>query len=239
MNKFNYILIIIFLFCGQAYAEKGEDDSLEASCLTTKNSKSNMSNLEFKRYDNNLDLPLINLISDEGIILPEYLADKLKKESVSNTEVAFAKENNVKFEVVNIKLLKGLYGQLLTHYDITNKETPCAKNVYSCFHSSFTSQLQALDCNNISSNELMAQNIKSNIGLAANENVYAYDFYKTIALVEKSEGNTVSLTLFSKNENSPLESVWMVIINSSSSTSLDTIIEALSRDNIVEGSLFK
>jgi hypothetical protein len=239
MKKFNYILIIIFSLCGQAFAENNKANFIKESCLTVKNSKSNMSNLIFQKYDNNEELSLVNFITDEGLILPDYLADKLKKESVSNTEVAFAKENNVKFEVVNIKLLKGLYGQLLTHYDITNKETPCAKNVYSCFHSSFTSQLQALDCNNISSNELMAQNIKSNIGLAANENVYAYDFYKTIALVEKSEGNTVSLTLFSKNENSPLESVWMVIINSSSSTSLDTIIEALSRDNIVEGSLFK
>jgi len=239
MNKFTYILIIIFSLCGQAFAENNKANFIKESCLTVKNSKSNMSNLIFQKYDNNDELSLVNFITDEGLILPDYLADKLKKVIVSNSEIAYANESEVEFEVVNIKLSEGLYGKLLRHYDISTKESQCAQSVYNCFHSSFTSQLQELDCTDVSSDELMAQNIKSNIGVATKEHVYAYDFYKTIALVKKTEGKTVSLTLFSKNENDPLESVWMVFVNSSSSTALDAIIEALSKANVVEGNLFK
>ena len=229
----------MFSLCGQVHAENNKVNSIKKSCQIVKNSKSNMSDLIFEEYDNNGRLPLVNLITDEGLILPDYLTGKLKKVIVSNSELAYANEYGVKFEVASIKLPKGLYGELLKHFDISNKETQCAQNVYSCFHYSFTSKLQTLDCNDITSNELMAQNIKSNIGVAANGHVYAYDFYKTIALVEKAEGKTVSLTLFHQNENDPLEGVWMVFINSKSSKVMDTIIEALSKANVVEGSLFK
>ena len=239
MSKFSYMLIIIYFLCHQASATTNKGNCLKNSCLIAKNSASNMSNLVFEKYVKNIDFPLMTLVKDEGLILPKYLTNKLEKERISNTEMAFAEVAGVKFEVVNIAFSQGIYDKSLDYFKLSKVNEPCSQSVFDCFRYSLTTPLNTLNCNNTSPNAVMAQNIKSNMGITAKEHVYAYDFSGVIALVKKAKGKTVRLTLFSKNENDPRENTWMVFINASSHTALDNIVEALHRANTVEGQLFQ